>query len=289
MMKYVVNIFKNPAIILAYTEKLLKIILYVVLVRSRIPSLHIFEGYNNHKINKFKLLYYFVAMNFIEGWLTRDAAHLFVFLDCLQKEEGIKGDLFEIGVHHGRSAILLGLMAKCDSETLGLCDVFSKQEYNISHSGGGDKSILLSNLKSFFKDIDYIHIYEKPSGKLRSEECGKCRFFHIDGGHTVEETFNDLCIAADSIIDRGVVVIDDFCNVSYPEVVEGVFKFVSDKGSLVPLLLGFNKLVLCKPAAHSWYFQNISSDLSKGTIQGLRVNIKEDKLLSYKVKILTRN
>lgn len=87
MLKRILNIFKDPLILPAYLEKFIKLSLYFILVRSRVPSVMLDEVYNGHQINKCKLAYYFITMNFIEGWLTKDAARLFIFLDYLQKKE----------------------------------------------------------------------------------------------------------------------------------------------------------------------------------------------------------
>lgn len=197
-------------------------------------------------------------MDLIEGWFLKGAAQLFIWIDYIQKRENISGDLFEIGVHMGKSAILLGLMVDKTKEKLGICDLFNIQDKNISRSGGGNKDLFLYNFTSFFDDISFLTIYEKPSNMLTSDDCSKCRVFHIDGGHTTEETFLDLCLASDSLVDKGIVIVDDIFNSMWPGVTDGFYKFMQERNNkLVPLIVAFNKLVLCKPNVYKWYKEKL--------------------------------
>src|SRR5687768_6666561 len=83
----------------------------------------------------------------IQGWFTVAAAMWFAWIDDIQKSHGIEGDIFEIGVHHGRSAILLAAMARPRRERLGVCDVFADQTSNVSGSGHGHREIFERNLR----------------------------------------------------------------------------------------------------------------------------------------------
>jgi hypothetical protein len=47
----------------------------------------------------------------------------------------VEGHLFEVGVHHGRSAVLLSQLAR-RGERLGVCDLFGEQGHNVSVSAG---------------------------------------------------------------------------------------------------------------------------------------------------------
>ncbi len=285
------NIFKHPELIMSYLEKVYKIFFYTVFVRSGIakslPALIKCQYLNSsHKINNNKVNHYLFGMNFIEGWFTKEAAQIFLWIDYIQKKEGIVGNLFEIGAHHGRSSIMLALMTDPIKESLGLCDLFSKQECNISDSGKGDKKILLNNLSSYFDVINFIEVYEKPSKELTTQECKNRRFFHIDGGHSVDETYSDLVVAADSIVEGGVIAIDDFCNIFYPEVIEGVYKFLNNRKSLAPFALAFNKLFLCNPKKQSWYLERLClPELKKYVTKGSLVSY-EKQFLGYKVQVV---
>lgn len=289
MLNFVLKL-KNFKKYKSYLEKLIRIILYKVLISSGLPKsgrLVLKQQYieRNHIIDRKKLSFYLICMHLMEGWFYKEAAQMFAWIDYIQKRKGITGNLFEIGTHHGKSAIMLGLMVDPAKEQLGICDIFSKQEFNISKSGGGNRDVFIINLKSFFDGINFVHIYEKPSQELSVQECGKCRFFHIDGGHTLEETYNDLCIASDSIVEDGIVVVDDFYNEFLTGVMEGVYKFLTLKKSLAPVAIGFNKLFLCRPQQQSRYLEQIRSKGWEKYITKRGLESAENKLFGYKVQI----
>lgn len=270
--KYLVKL-KNIKHYKNYLEKLLKMFFYYLLVSSGLSRIY----------SKQKLYYYCLSVGCIEGWFLKESACMFAFINYIQKKENIVGDLFEIGTHHGKSAIMLGLMTNQKKEKLGLCDIFSNQELNISNSGRGNKEILVRNLSSFFKDLHFIQIYEKKSSDLTKEECGFCRFFHIDGGHSFEETYSDLCLASSSLIQKGIVAIDDFFHVFYPEVTEAVCKFILDEKTLVPVALGFNKLFLCRQSEHEMYLR--LSQLPEWKMYLKNKGVMQKQLFGYKVQV----
>ena len=65
-------------------------------------------------------------MHLIKGWFYKESAELFIWMDYIHKANNIKGNLLEIGTFHGKSAILLGLLA--NNEIVDLCDIFRTQE-----------------------------------------------------------------------------------------------------------------------------------------------------------------
>src|SRR5919201_5160924 len=88
----------------------------------------------------------------IEGWLEPEAGYLFALLDEAQRARGVVGDAVEIGVHHGKSALLLGSMLDCSAERLVVCDLFGAQEQNVTVSGRGDYDIFVSNVHEWPRD-----------------------------------------------------------------------------------------------------------------------------------------
>lgn len=185
----------------------------------------------------------------VEGWFFPIDALLFGLVDEIQKSEGIGGNLFEIGVHHGKTAIFLARMLS-SGERLGVCDVFEQQELNRDHSGEGNRSIFerhLSELASL--PAESLKIFARLSSSLTPvETTTTCRFFHIDGGHRPEDVYGDLEIASAALIDEGVVAIDDVFNPSWPGVSEGFYRFMNERrGAFAPILIGGNKVFLARP------------------------------------------
>lgn len=123
-------------------------------------------------------------------------AKLFCFFNQMQVRHGITGDIFEIGVHEGKSACLLAHFINPDREMLHVNDIFEQQEYNVSGSGLGCYETFMCNIKRVVGDMDFLRVHKKPSQHLTLKDVSKpVRLFHIDGGHSYRETFNDLSFA----------------------------------------------------------------------------------------------
>jgi len=81
----------------------------------------------------------------VDGWFFPVDAYAFGMIDEIQKRESISGNLFEIGVHHGKTAIFLA-RAAAPGEIVGVCDVFEDQQLNVDHSGSGSRDQFLANM-----------------------------------------------------------------------------------------------------------------------------------------------
>ncbi len=191
----------------------------------------------------------------LEGWLSDGAIGLFALLDAIQRQHKIGGDLFEIGVHHGKSAIVLALLADRARERISVCDLFTDQARNVSRSGRGNRDIFIDNLRAVFGETGFVTILDKASQDLRPAEVGSgVRLFHIDGGHSVGEVRADLELAAACLGDRGAIVCDDALHPGWPTVAEAVFAFLfAQQGAIVPIAVGFNKLVMVPAGASALY------------------------------------
>lgn len=189
----------------------------------------------------------------IEGWFSADAAALFGLLDEAQRTAGVQGDLFEIGVHHGRSAVLLSQLAR-PGERLGVCDLFGEQDQNMSVSGHGDRAIFEANVAAQAPGFDRLDVFAMASDRLTPEQTGgPYRLFHIDGGHLREEALADLRLGAAVLDEGGAIVVDDPFSVAWPGVTEGILAFLAERADFAPLILGFNKLVLTLTTARELY------------------------------------
>lgn len=192
---------------------------------------------------------YLHATTAVKGWFFPIDAAIFGAVDEIQKLEGVRGNLFEIGVHHGKSTILMTRMARED-ERVGACDIFENQDLNKDASGKGELEIFRSNLRAHGKAGEgRLNVFAKSSEALSVAETGECRFFHIDGGHWPEIVMSDLETADRALVPGGVVAVDDVFNPNWPGVGEGFYRFMREKpGSLAPLIIGANKIFLARPA-----------------------------------------
>src|SRR5262245_28553726 len=181
-------------------------------------------------MNKAETRDYLRATSGIKGWFFPIDAALFGAVDEIQKREGVAGNLFEIGVHHGKATVLLSRMKRGD-ERLGVCDIFENQGLNRDASGKGDKEIFLSNMRTHGRVAEgELQLFAKSSEELSPEETTtNCRFFHIDGGHWAEIVVADMMTADRALNADGVMAVDDVFNPNWPGVGEGFYRFMRDR------------------------------------------------------------
>lgn len=182
----------------------------------------------------------------VHGWLEASTAVYLSGIEVAQRAEDIVGDVAEIGIHHGKSFLCLSLDLPADQRAVAI-DVFDDQSANVDNSGRGNRPTFERNLATYGAG-DNIDILQSSS--LELEQAGfvtagrRFRIFSIDGGHTKEITENDLWIAERTVVERGLVVLDDVLNRHWLGVISGLFGYLADGGSLVPAVLVPNKLIL---------------------------------------------
>lgn len=213
------------------------------------------------------------GMHEIPGWgLTAETARLVVLLDAWQKERGVRGSLLEIGVHHGRSAILLALLAG-RGETTVLVDLFERQGENIDRSGMGDRAILEANLARWCPEaqtqIVQANSLDLDFGALSL--TGGLRLAHIDGGHHIEAVLNDLRKTAAALVPDGILLIDDFLHLHWPEVMEGCYAFLAQTPQVAAVSIGWNKMVMASAGSADDLRAWLSARIDPARITHVRV------------------
>ncbi len=173
-------------------------------------------------------------------------------------EEGEVGPVAEIGVYHGK--FLIGLVDSAGAAANNYAiDVFEDQEYNLDKAGKGDLEIFRNNLALSGVSDSRVTIRKADSLALTSEDVLEIRrqtggfsLFSVDGCHTPEHTINDVRIAMELTRQNGVIFVDDYYNVNWPGVQEGISKlYFFDAPRFVPLLFMSNKLFLCHYSVHA--------------------------------------
>ena len=181
----------------------------------------------------------------IEGWFSKQAASMFCIVDAVQAREGVTGDLFEIGVHHGRSSVLMAGLLR-DGERLGVCDLFGDQGQNISGSGEGDRAVFEYNIGAYLPP-DRLTIFQQYSTSLSPADLGaRVRIFHVDGGHDADTALADLRLGAETLAEGGVIVLDDPLRPEWPGVTEAALRFLDERPGMHAFAIGFNKLLFCE-------------------------------------------
>jgi hypothetical protein len=182
----------------------------------------------------------------------------------IQKKQNCTGPVCEIGVHHGQLLILLHFCTTGQEKTIGY-DLFEPQQPYPYPSGKGNRDVAEAHLQAFGCDRSRITLHKTNSLDLSPEQIirdcrGNPRLFSIDGGHTTEVVENDLRLAAASVAEDGVVILDDLFSEPFPEVGEGYYQFMRDKGGLFPFLIGGNKVFLARSnEVADQYFESLST------------------------------
>ena len=186
----------------------------------------------------------------IEGWFAFDAALLFMAYNQMVRAAGIAGDVLEIGVHHGLSTIAVASLRGPAGKVVAI-DLFDQQHLNVSGSGMGDRARFEQNMRLFYPDLSFLTTLTQSSSTLTPDSLGRgFSFCHIDGGHSRQETFQDLCLCYEISLPGALIVLDDYFNPQFPGVCEGALQFWGARpNALTPVAVGFNKVIFQKNPA----------------------------------------
>ncbi len=192
----------------------------------------------------------------VSGYLKKTDAHLIRTLGQIQTADGVSGGLAEIGVHHGKLMFILALL-RAPGEKILAMDLFEDDGMNAGVHAGRDTAFF-ANIKRLGVTVDPEEILKGNSLELKPadilDRIGAVRLFSIDGGHLYHHVENDCALALDCLHEQGVIIIDDFCSVRWPEVTFATHDFLRDsRDALAPFLLSKNKLYVCRRAAVAHY------------------------------------
>lgn len=212
----------------------------------------------------------------IEGWFSPASHALFSFFLDYQNENKVNGNLGEIGVWHGKSATIICKKVK-ENQNIFLIDPFL---LNV-------KEIVLRNIDKVCleipKNLILMNGISDDFVKISNftQLHNSFRFFHIDGCHTGTNIYRDLSLADKLISSDGIVVIDDYFNLSYPQITEALYKFCQlNPYSFRIFCVGFNKAYLCRPESFSKYYSLTTSSMQESLFtKGIYVTIKKTSSL----------
>lgn len=178
----------------------------------------------------------------IEGWFFPADMLSFWMLAAIQEGLGIRGDICEMGVYHGKSLVLLSNML-AENETVHGYDIFpnntkEKTEEALSKFGRPERTRLYSG------DTSMI------SRDLLDEQIGKgVRFLHIDAGHEYHEVYHQLITFSPYVSRGGIIVMDDYQDREFPGIEAAVLDFaeIDRPRRFVPFYASANKMFLCEP------------------------------------------
>jgi hypothetical protein len=184
-------------------------------------------------------------MDEIPGWFLWTDALIISGIDRYQRAHQIKGDLLEIGVYQGKSAILMGYFLR-DAERLVVCDVFTAEgstedntKENRQYYADINRSVFEDNYSRFHSELPMI--MAKPSSSISGLTPESFRLVHVDGSHLYEIVREDLHNTRRLLGNGGVVVIDDWRTGHHPGVVAAAWETILKDG-LLPICFTDRKL-----------------------------------------------
>jgi hypothetical protein len=198
----------------------------------------------------------------VEGWLGDRMWQIVNVIGTILDANGVRGNIAEFGVHHGLFLFLLNALSN-DHEACFAIDVFDEQSLNVDGSGRGSLAAFLSHVETLMASQRHsFRIVQRDTLSFSTAEVvdlfGKngVKFFSIDAGHTLQHTFNDLCLVQEVLVPGGIVALDDYMSPHWPGVTEGYYRFTcSANRRLKPLSYFQNKLFLTTVSEHASYLQ----------------------------------
>jgi hypothetical protein len=174
----------------------------------------------------------------VPGWFG--AADQLIFQAVLEMQE--TGDLLEIGVYQGKSAIFIENFRR-PGEIFEVCDVFDQ----ITQPEENDREIKSSYINlslnifsetflKFHKSVPKIHVCDSLDLHKKVKNTNY-RFIHIDGSHLYQYVKNDLDFSIAHLRSSdGIIAVDDFRAAHTLGVAAAVWEKVG-AGELIPLIV----------------------------------------------------
>jgi SAM-dependent methyltransferase len=212
----------------------------------------------------------------VRGWLQDIDARVILAIDELQRSADFGGDLLEIGVFYGRSAILLGYCAQ-NGERLMVCDTFEDTN-GFGAENLADHERYYKGLRRREFEANYLRyhpalpeIITAPSVTIdRDQLAGRFRIVHIDGSHVYSDVREDIVTARRLLGPGGVVILDDWSQAHVPGVALAIWEEYS-RGELIPLGLTQFKMYaswdphgLSASALNAWARSDGNLEISEG-------------------------
>lgn len=243
---------------------------------------------------------YMGGMHGVIGWFDLQALLVLRVLSAHQITTGVKGGVVEIGVHHGKSLAALCLLNQDGGGgKVVAVDVFEDQVRNTDASGEGDQALMMHTLSEWCGEDSALParltVLEADSRTLSPSALieaggGAARLFSIDGSHTAAATLHDLRLAAGTVGEGGVVMVDDYFAEGWPGVSEGVQTFLREQDAssdleLIPFFVGFNKVLLAPREHASGYMETLLE--ARDVVGDQTMRVKMSVMAEHPVVIFT--
>ncbi|MBN9061184.1 MAG: class I SAM-dependent methyltransferase [Rhizobiales bacterium] len=194
----------------------------------------------------------------VRGMSSRFAGAVSAWLLVHQTEEGVRGDVVEIGTFEGRYFIALALALADDEKALGIDSFDWPSERTLDN--------FRKNCATHGARLDRIDAWKTNASTLTAEAlrdrvgAALIRFFHIDGDHSPEPLLHDLSLATAVLHPKGLICLDDMLHPAYPFLVATVRDYLEAHPDMRVMaiidredIIGAAKFLLCRADAVPLY------------------------------------
>ena len=220
----------------------------------------------------------------VAGYLAPIDAEAIAALGKFQSANGVKGDLCELGVHHGRLFFILAHLRAAGEKALPV-DLFLD-------GAGNDNAIHRGRDKAFFNHLERFKIHLEdvltantlelaPDDLLK--RIGRARIVSVDAGHLYDEVANDLRLAKGILTDDGVIIADDYFNIYWPDVTTATNDFLTQNSDFAPFLITPGKLYICRTSATDRYGRFAHEFTASDKIRARTVELNKVQLIAARL------
>ncbi|MCQ4040645.1 class I SAM-dependent methyltransferase [Streptantibioticus rubrisoli] len=171
----------------------------------------------------------------VPGWFFPVDQLLFDWFLTRQRQREESGDLLEVGVYLGKSAIFCGCYVR-DGDRFTVCDLFDSPAEDSSNSAEMAKSYSTLTRRAFEANYLSFHdalptVVQGPSSRVPEHVSqNSCRFVHIDASHLYDHVHADIGCARALLRPYGIVALDDFRAEHCPGVAAATWQAVTSGG-----------------------------------------------------------
>lgn len=155
------------------------------------------------------------SLDDVRGWFIGHDQLAFEWILDAQSKAGMSGDLLELGVYEGKSAIHMARFLR-PGEALTVCDLFEDvsvadgvPEYIRSAYSSLSQAIFERNFLAFHEQLPVI-IRARTDTIDDHVRAGSCRFAHVDASHSYDDVRHDIGAVRRLLGPGGVVAFDDY-------------------------------------------------------------------------------
>jgi hypothetical protein len=204
----------------------------------------------------------------VRGMSSRFAAAICGHIVRRQTEQGIEGDIVEIGTFEGRFFIALALGLSRSEHALGI-DLFD-------WPNAGVLPRMLAHCERAGLSTQSFTAWKAHSGQMSADDLRvrlrspSVRFFHIDGEHEYASLSADLELAHAVLHPSGIIAIDDMLHPGYPTLITAVIDYLGRHPEMVVLcivdredIVAAAKFLICRKEAVALYEKDLMQTFAR--------------------------